>query len=116
MADKFADLEPSKWRNVFPILAVVLVVGAFLLFRWSGSAPVQVSGVVESAGAVSVAKISGGTRERATVRLTNGAVVFAFVASGGPLSPGDRVTLLEERRLLGGPVYQIVAQDHGLEP
>ena len=83
----------------------------FLLFRWSGSEPRRLAGVVESTGAISVAKIQGGTREEASIRLSDGTLVFAYVVSGGPLSEGDRVLLLEAHRPLGGPVYQVVGKE-----
>ena len=111
MADKFADLEEPKSRNVLGLLAVLLIVGIFLLFRWSGSAPRRVSGIVQSAGAIAVGRIGGGTQESATIRLADGTIVIAYVVSGGPLAPGDSVNLVEEHRPMGGPVYQVVGKE-----
>lgn len=110
MTDKFADLEQPKSRTFFDVLVLALIVGVFLLFRWSGSEPRRLDGVVESTGTISVAKIKGGTREEASVRLADGTLVFAVVVSGGPLSKGDKVLLLEASRPLGGPVYQVVGK------
>jgi hypothetical protein len=111
MTDRFADVEVPKSRRIHGVLAVVLIVGVFLLFRWSGSEPTRLAGVVESAGPVSVAKIQGATREQASVRLADGTLVLAYVVSGGPLSEGDRVLLLEANRPLGGSVYQVVGKN-----
>jgi hypothetical protein len=110
MTDKFADLEPPKPRFGLGVIAVVLIVGMFLLFRWSGSEPRRLSGVVESTGAVAAAKIQGATREEATIRLADGTLVLAYVVSGGPLSKGDQVSLLAQDRLMGGTVYQVVGK------
>ena len=111
MTDKFEAVEEPKSRFIFGVLAVMLVVGVFLLFRWSGSEPRQVSGVVESTGSVSVAKVQGGTREEASVRLADGTLVFANVVAGGPLSKGERVLVLAQDRPLGGVVYQVVGKE-----
>ena len=111
MADKFAKLEQPKSRTLAGVLAVLFIVTVFLLFQWSGSAPTQLHGVVESAGAINLGRTSGGTRESAMVRLDDRTLVKAYVISGGPLTSGDKVALLEEHRLLGGPIYQVVAKD-----
>ncbi|WP_036164657.1 hypothetical protein [Noviluteimonas dokdonensis] len=111
MTDRFADVEEPRSRIAVGILAAVLIVGVFLLFRWSGSEPRRLVGVVESTGSISVAKIQGGTREEAAVRLADGTLVLAHVVSGGPLSEGDRVLLLKAQRPLGGPVYQVVGKE-----
>jgi hypothetical protein len=112
MTDKFADLEAPKSRVTSALLALFVAFGLFLFFRWSGSTSLPVTGVVESTGTISVAKIQGGTRKQASVRLEDGRLVFAYVVSGGPLAEGDRVRLVEQRRPLGGPVYQVVANQH----
>jgi hypothetical protein len=110
MTDKFEDAEAPKSHLGRGVIATMLIVGVFLLFRWSGAEPRRLAGVVESTGAVSVATIQGGTREEATVRLADGALVLAYVVSGGPLSKGDQVSLLVQDRLMGGPVYQVVGK------
>jgi hypothetical protein len=116
MTDKFADLEEPKFRRWVGVVVVALLLAAFFVFRWSGSTPNRVAGVVEATGPVSVARVSGATREVASVRLGNGLVVSAPVASGGPLSPGDKVILLEEPRFLVSPAYQVVGKDTGMSP
>jgi hypothetical protein len=116
MSDKFAALEESKWRITLGVLPVLFLLTVLILFQWSGAPSTPVTGIVESAGAVSVARISGATREAASIRLSNGSLVIAQVLSGGPLAPGDHVRLLEEHRVLGGPAYQVVAKDSPAEP
>ena len=108
MTDKFEAAEEPGSRNVAGLLAVVFAVAVFLLFRWSTSSSTSMTGIVESSGTISVARIKGGTREAASVRLADGRIVEAYVVSGGPLSKGDAVYLVEQRRVLGGPVYQVV--------
>jgi hypothetical protein len=116
MSDKFAALEESKWRIALAVLPVLFLLTVLILFQWSGAPSNAATGIVESAGAVSVARISGATREAASIRLSNGSLVIAQVLSGGPLAPGDHVRLLEEHRIIGGPAYQVVAKKSPAEP
>ena len=112
MTDKFAALEPSK-IGVFAgaVVACLVIVGGFVLLNWSGSAPQSLSGVVETVGPVSVSRVHGASQEAASVRLSNGALVTAYVVSGGPISPGDPVRVLEQSRLVGWPSYEVVAKE-----
>ena len=98
-------------------LSAVLILSPAPAPSLSKSSLKSISGTVVSSGAINLGKYSGGTREMALVRLPNGSTVSALVASGGPLSPGDRVTL--EPALTGAiwpshnalsPPYEIVAK------
>jgi hypothetical protein len=111
MSDRFEEVEEPKIRVARDMLIAGLIVCTFLLLRFSAWGPKQATGVVESSGAISVPKIAGGTREEAYVRLADGTLVFAYVVSGGPLSKGDKVFLLETHRLWGGAVYQVVGKE-----
>src|SRR4051812_35503692 len=112
MVDKFAALEPSKIGVFAGVLAACLiVVGGFVLFNWSSNAPRSLSGVVQGVGTISVARSQGATQEAAPVRLSNGALVTAYVVSGDPIAPGDAVRVLEQPRLVGWPSYEIVARE-----
>ena len=112
MKDKFATLESrSKAGTIIGVLSIAgLIAVMYALFWCPAKAPRSVTGTVQSSGAVSVARVSGATREAASVRLDDGTVVTAQVAGGGPLAPGDRVRLLEQSRLLAGPAYQVVSK------
>jgi hypothetical protein len=92
-------------------IGLCLLLGSFVAVRVPSGTAVGKVGVVQSSGAISVAKVQGGTREVAAVLLTDGNVVTAYVTAGGPLAPGDRVKLLEQPRTFGGPLYQVVAKD-----
>jgi hypothetical protein len=112
MTDKFAAIEPSKVDVLAGVLAACLVVGGgFVLLNWSGSTPRPLSGVVQSVGPISVSRVHGATQEAASVRLPNGSLVTAYVASGGPISPGDTVRILEQPRLVGWPSYEVVSKE-----
>jgi len=102
--------DASK-KTIVSVLVLVLFFGLFLASRWPASAPRSAIGTVQTSGAVSVAKAQGGTQAAASVRLSTGNLVTAYVVSGGPVAPGDQVRLLEQSRLFGAPVYQIVAKD-----
>jgi hypothetical protein len=110
--DKFAWLEyRSRVGSVFGALFVLIAIGVFfILMRWPAAAPRSVTGIVQTSGAVSAARIDGGNREAASVRLDNGNLVIAQVGAGGPLAPGDKVRLIEQSRFLGGPAYQVIAK------
>lgn len=111
MKDKFADLEEPKQRT-WPAAVGLLIFVVFLFaYRWSGAKPEKVLGTVESAGTISVAKVEGSTQEAARVRLDNGDLAMAMVASGGPLHNGDRVIILKEARLFGAPAYVVTAKE-----
>ena len=112
MKDKFAALENwSKAGTIFGVLTIAGIIAVFyVMFRWPASPPRSVIGIVETSGAVSVARVSGATREAVSIRLDSGKLVIAQVSNGGPLSPGDRVRLLEQSRLLVGPAYQVVSK------
>ncbi len=112
MKDKFAALESPSWPGVLVggFSVIVLIAVFFVVFRWPTAAPEPVTGTVESSGAVSVARVSGATREAASIRLDDGRLVIAQVGGGGPLSPGDKVRLLEQSRILGEPAFQVVAK------
>ena len=112
MKDRFAILEGRPWSGVFVggFSVIVLIVVFFVVFRWPTAAPKPVTGTVESSGTVSVAKVSGATREAASIRLDDGRLVIAQVSAGGPLSPGDKVRILEQSRVFGQPAFQVVAK------
>lgn len=103
--------EPRKKGLLGVVVGACVLVGLFLAIRMPSGAPVSLVGVVQSSGSISVAKIQGGTREAASVLLPDGKVVTAYVVSGGPLSPGDKVRVLEQPRALGDSVYQVVAKE-----
>ena len=65
---------------------------------------------------ISVARIAGGTRQAASVRLGDGSLVVAYVVSTNSVAPGESVELLVEPRLLGPTAYQIVGKGRSLEP
>ena len=115
MSDKFARLEYGpRVGAAFGVLVVLALIGIFFsLMRWPSGAPRQVTGTVQASGAISAERVAGGTREAASVRLESGNLIMAQVAEGGPLAPGDKVRLVEQSRLLGGPVYQVVAKVAG---
>ena len=112
MTDKFAYLETrSKAGTIAGCLLMLAIIGIFfVLMRWPAAPPRSVTGIVETSGAVSVARVEGATREAASVRLDNGHLVIAAVGADGPLAPGDKVRLIEQSRFLGGPAYQVVAK------
>jgi hypothetical protein len=97
-------------RATAAIIALLFFVAASVFNRAEPTGN-QVAGIVLSSGAIARGKAQGGTREAATVRLPSGRIVSAMVISGGPLSPGAHVTLLERARLVGGPTYDIIAAD-----
>jgi hypothetical protein len=115
MTDKFANLEDqSKIGTVAGCVLVLAIIGVFfVLVRWPAAAPRSVTGTVQTSGAVSVARVAGGTREAASVRLENGNLVIAQVGANGPFAPGDKVRLIEQSRFMGGPAYQVVAKVSG---
>jgi hypothetical protein len=71
---------------------------------------ITVAGTVETSGPISMGRYSGGTRELARVRIDRGQVVNAFVVSGGPLLPGDRVILLERVTTVGPKRYSVISK------
>jgi hypothetical protein len=103
--------EASNTKTTVGVLAMTLFIGLFLASRWSASLPRSVTGTVQSSGAISAAKVQGGTQAAASVRLSTGRLVTAYVVSGGPVAPGDKVRLLEQTSLLGTAAYQIVAKE-----
>ena len=116
MLDKFAIVEESKGELWLGAIFVLFLVSVIFCFRWSGATSIRVAGIVESSGPINLGKMSGGTREIASVRLTNGALVSAPVVSGGPLTAGDTVTLLEEPKSIGVSAYQVVGKEQPHEP
>ena len=112
MKDEFAALESqSRVGTIIGVLSIAVAIAVmYVMFWWPAKAPRSVTGTVQASGAVSVARVSGATREAASVRLDDGTIVMAQVAGGGPLAPGDRVQLLEQSRLLVGPAYQVVSK------
>ena len=103
----------ARWtpKQVLSSLLVLLLVVAFLFFAYGNArSPGQnVPGVVLSSGATSFSGVGRGTREVALVQLSSGRTVSALVISGGPLSRGTRVTLLERSRLWGGQAYEVIS-------
>jgi hypothetical protein len=110
MGDKYAVLAEPRFRFIGPLLVAVVVFGLILFFLFSGSMH-AIDGVVQTSGAINRGKYGGGTQEIASVRLSDGRRVLASVASGGPLAPGDRVRLMEQRQTIGAPAFVIVGKE-----
>jgi len=89
----------------------VLLLAAFVLLTASGfwSSRGATQGVVLSTGPASVASACGGTRELASVQLSSGRIVYAFVASGGPLHHGTPVTVRKQWSPCNTAAYEAVA-------
>jgi ribosomal protein S12 len=66
-------------------------------------------GVVVATGAVSVAKTCGATGQVASVRLSDGIVVYAFADAVGPLRPGTQVSLQKQWSRCAPVAYEVVA-------
>jgi hypothetical protein len=106
--------EPSRWQNFVGFLGLLVIAAVFLAPKLPWGASHTVDGIVESAGPLNFGKYSGGgVREVATVRLSNGQIVTTGVSSGGPLSPGDHVAVLEQPHLVGPSAFVVVAKTRG---
>ena len=109
MTDLNDDSKGQPWLVV--AVGLILFLAAFLALHWPASSPERLQGVVISRGAVSVARIKGGTQESASIRLETDEVVIASVEPGiGPLQSGENVSVLMQSRLLGGPVYRVISR------
>ena len=108
------DLEqPSRFAPAIAIGVVVVLVAVYLAWHLPSGGPISHTGVVQTSGSIGASRIKGGTQEAALVLLENGAVVTAYVASGGALSAGDHVRVLEQKALLGPSAFQVVAKEPG---
>ena len=116
MSDKFADLEESRSRSKFVLVLGVVLLGIFVVYRWSTTDWQPLHGQVESVDAASVGNAPGHTVETASVRLSDGSLVEAEVISGGPLSVGDQVRLVVKPTSAIGTPYEVVAKVPGTEP
>ena len=94
---------------------LVFALCAFVAFYFARAMPsgdpTSTTGVIEITGNVSYTKQPLGTSQAASVRLSNGAVVYAYVISGGPYSPGDSVAIRQQQYLIGPPSYQVIAKN-----
>ncbi len=101
---------------------VAVMLAFAVLYNQATVSTRKVIGIVQSAGPISVAKVQGGTREAASVRLADGHVVLAYVDYGtqltagdsvtlstARLTAGDAVTLLEQSHVWGPPGYEVIA-------
>jgi hypothetical protein len=122
--------EPWTARRLAGVVFVVvgalavLALGVAIEYYPAISPPQKVAGTVQSVGTFNLSKVNSGTHETASIRLADCNVVLAYVnfggtlpagegatLSSGPLSPGDAVTLLEQRRLLRPPSYEVIARN-----
>jgi hypothetical protein len=113
MLDELEKHERKQlYWTVAKIVGAFLIMGLFMLASVRISAPITHIGTVQSSGAVdvSVGKGMAGVQEQATVRLENGKIALARVIAVGPLVAGDVVTVTEERRVFGLPVFRVVAK------
>ena len=116
MKDKFADLEERKSRSTFVVVAALVLLGMFMVYRWSTADWQPIHGTVESVGASSATTAYGPAVETASVRLSDGKVVVAEVAGGVPLSVGDQVRLVVRPNSAMGVPYEVVAKLNGTAP
>ena len=98
-------------RYALGITIVALILAATVVFeiRHPPAPDYRISGIVESAGPLATSGLSGGTRQVASVRLTDGTVVLADARLIRPLSAGDGVALLVQPSSFGMPRYVILA-------
>ena len=104
MSDKFAELEEPKKRTLPAALVILALMGGFAIHQLSKPRHVQMSGVIEPAR-------TPNEQPGLLVRLDNGLVVTANVASGGPFVAGDNVKVIEDITLTAPPVYQIAGKE-----
>ena len=105
--------QSSKAGPIAALLGAAILLSAYVAWHLPSGSPISHAGVVQTSGSISASRIKGGTREAATVLLADGTVVTAYVVSGGALSAGDRVRVLEQRALLGPSAFQVVAREAG---
>ena len=98
MKDKFADLEEPKTRTLPAALAILLIMAAMFAWHLSRLEPITISGIVES---------TDPSRHSSSVRLDNGTVVNASLATSVPVVRGDRVLVVEHTKVFGAPDYQV---------
>ena len=116
MTDSYDDSEKQQSRVVFAVFAGAIIVAIFFAYRWSGSTPIRLTGVVQSMGTIETPRSLGGTQAVASVRLNDGTLVEAYVASDEPLSAGNAVQILQKPSLLGGSTYLVVSRAPSHEP
>lgn len=107
-------------RKVLLVLGCLAVFVLLLAYEYYPmlSPPRYDPATVLSAGPLNAGKIQG-IRERATVQLSDGAIEVADVNGlpgysgtlpGGPLRPGEPVTVLVEKHLVGPPNFTVVSR------
>jgi hypothetical protein len=92
--------------------AVICIVLIVLQSCQSASPGTEINGTVMSSGAISLAEVHGGTREYASLQLTDGRRVGALVLHGGPFKPGVEVVVLERKRLWGDSEFEVIGLRH----
>jgi len=109
--------NPDQARLAFffniGVSIAAIIAGIFLgnyYIRVRPPAQRQVIGTVQSLNPL---KSRNGAREMVSVQLPSGEVVTVLLASGGALTRGDRVTLIEQPRILGNPNYKIATNVSG---
>ena len=105
-------LELANRAKIFLLVALAFV--AYMLYQLAGASkgsPTYFNGVIESSGHISVASIAGGNAQAASVRLSDGRLVTAYVASDVPLlSEGDTVRVAEQESLAMPPYFAVIAK------
>jgi hypothetical protein len=98
--------------------SILLIVGAFVVAGLLTINSVyfpqtrELSGVVQNLGSVDSGigqGRGGGNREYASIKLQSGTIVLARVVSGGVLSVGENVKVLEQKRFIGPAIFQVVS-------
>ncbi len=101
-----------RWpsREVKGVALAAALLTAFALFElWrTFSSGAIVQGVVVSTGATSIGRACGGTRQVASVELSDGRIVYASADLYGPLRPGTPVSLQKQLSTCAA-TYEVVA-------
>jgi hypothetical protein len=102
-------LQISRKAKIFVLLAIPLLMYMLYLFAGSPSGdPVYYLGTVQSSGVMSVSRLGGGNAGVTSVKLADGRVVIAYVSRDmAPVSPGDKVRVVEQKAKLFSPSYGI---------
>ena len=80
-----------------------------LLASWPSGNPRYISGVVISTGPVSVSRLSGGTAEGVSIKLSDGRNVTVIRGSHSKLlHQGDSVRMIEQNSLFAPPAFGLV--------
>ena len=105
MKDKFADLEEPKSRTLRVVIAVIVIIAVISAFGLFNPKPIKLSGVVESLGS------ANSTTGQPSVRLDDGTLITVSRTGNPPIAAGDRVVVVEQRKLFGRPSYTIDTPD-----